>query len=187
MKSFLLSGLILIAFSAQSAGFSAGDKFNAITIEGRLSVQCPSETTGPSYGAADCRFNILTPAEYTYFVGTQIDADSVSLQATHENGSVSKIKTEKYDGAQGKSRKPFNLWISTLLQRPLLDVGINSIKYTLTKNGQKVEEGIFTVEVVKGAISVCPRVGHYFSSTTQDCSFPTNLCSRFFNENNYCQ
>lgn len=187
MKSFLALGLLVVAFTAQAAGFSAGDQFSSVIIEGSLTVQCAGGTTGPSFGSADCRSEILNPSEYTYFVGPKIDADSVSLQATRENGSVSKVKTEKYDAAQGKSRKPFNLWISTLLQRPLLDYGTNSVKYTLTKNGQKVEEGTFTVEVTRGSISVCQRTGHYSSSTTQDCSFPQNFCSRYFSENNFCQ
>jgi len=188
MKNLLLASLVLFAVNSRATGLSGGDQYSTVSIEGRLSVSCTgSTTTGPSYGTAYCNSEILNPGEYSYFVGSKVDADSVTLQATWENGKTSKVKTEKYDGVNGKSAKSFNLWISTLLQRPLLNYGKNTVKYSLTKNGSTVEEGTFVVDVVTGAKSVCQRSGYYTSTNNQDCSFPSNLCSRYFAENNYCQ
>lgn len=189
MNKILLSfaALLLGTSMAYAAGLSGGDQFSTQIIEGRLTVHCSSNTPGPTHGAAFCRSQILNPGEYSYFVGPQIDADQVTLRATREDGSLSKAKTETYLGAKGKSKKSFNLWISTVFQRPLLGFGKNTVKYTLSKEGQTVEEGTFVVNVVDGGRAVCQRTGFYTSSSNTDCSVPQNLCSRYFNENNYCQ
>ncbi|MFA6238572.1 MAG: hypothetical protein WC635_14655 [Bacteriovorax sp.] len=189
MNKFLLSfGMLLFSFSiANAAGLSGGEQFSTQKIEGRLSVQCMSNTPGPTSGSAICRGEILNPGEYSYFVGPKIDADTVTLRAIREDGSESKTKSEKYDGSVGKSKKSFNLWISTVLQRPLLGFGKNTVKYKLSKEGITVEAGEFIVNVVDGGKSVCQRTGYYTSTMSSDCSMPQNLCSRYFSENNYCQ
>ena len=186
MKLLIALFLTLFSYQTFAAGFTAGEQFNAIALEGRLSVSC-FDATGSSYGTTYCSSEILNPAEYSYFKGPNIDADSVTLQATWESGKVTKTKTEKYDAKTGKSKKSFNLWISTLLQRPLLDYGKNTVAYKLTKGGAVVEEGTFIVEVTKGEKRVCQRPGFYQSNNKQDCSFPSNFCSRYFQENNYCR
>lgn len=188
MKAFLAISLILFSSLTFAAGLSGGDIFTTTDIEGRLNVSCfGPNTTGPSFGSASCRMNFLSPGEYSYFIGPKIDADSVSLQATWQGGKTSKVKTEKYDGVNGKSKKSFNLWISTLLQRPLLDYGMNEVKYTLTKNGTTVETGTFTVEVRAGEDRVCQRIGSYTSNNNQDCAQASQLCDRYFADQNYCK
>ena len=185
MKIFI-TALFLSTATAFAAGFSGGDQYSSVDIYGRLNVQC-SGAQGTTSGFVDCRGQILTPGEYSYFIGPKSEADSVTLIATRENGSVSKSKTEKYDGEKGRSKKSFNLWISSVLQRPLLDYGKNTVKFTLSQNGHVTETGSFIVNVVEGGRSVCQRVGLYNSPLASDCQFPTNLCSRYFSENNYCQ
>jgi len=187
MKKFLLAMLLCSAAPlAMAAGLSGGDQYSTMNIYGRLNVQC-SGPQGTSSGFADCRGQILNPGEHSYFLGPKSEADTVTLVATHEDGSVSKPKSSSYNGETGKSKKSFNLWISTVLQRPLLDFGKNTVKYTLSQNGRTTEQGTFIVNVVDGGRSVCQRVGYYYSSMASDCQFPTNLCSRYFSENNYCQ
>lgn len=187
MKKLLSTVLLLISTQVFSAGFSGGDTFTSQNIEGRLTVSCMGTQPGPSIGTANCRMNLLNPGEYSYFIGSKVDADSVSLQATWENGKKSKVKSEKYDGAIGKSKKSFNLWISTLLQRPLLDFGKNVVSYTLTKNGNVVEQGEFDVQVTSAGTKYCTRSGFYTSSNTQDCATPSSYCDRYFREYNYCE
>jgi len=187
VKKLLALCAALLSTSLFAAGFSGGDTFTNVDLDGRLSVSCMGSQGGPSYGVANCRMDILNPGEYSYFVGPKIDADSVSLQATWENGKKSKIKTEKYDGTTGKSKKSFNLWISTLLQRPLLDSGKNTVSYSLTKNGTVVEQGEFIVNVVSGGTRYCQRTGFYTSSNNQDCAQPAQFCDRYFRDYNYCQ
>lgn len=185
MKKYLLA-LLLCSTTSFAAGFSGGEQFSTVNLFGRLNVQC-SGPQGTTSGFADCRGQILNPGEYSYFVGPKSEADSVTLVATHEDGSVSKPKTEKYDGLAGKSKKSFNLWISTVFQRPLLNFGKNIVNYTLSQNGKMNEQGSFIVNVVDGGRSVCQRTGFYYSTLESDCQFPQNLCSRYFSENNYCQ
>jgi hypothetical protein len=188
-KTFLMLflGNCLFLSLASAAGLSGGEQFSTQAIEGRLMVQCAGGSPGPTSGSAICRSELLNPGEYSYFVGSTIDADHVSLRATREDGSVSKTKTEEYDSVKGKSRRSFNLWINTVFQRPLLGFGKNTVKYSLTKNGAIVESGTFIINVVDGGRATCQRMGYYTSQSTNDCTMPQNLCSRYFSENNYCQ
>lgn len=187
MKTLLSIVALLFSISNFAQGLSGGDQFTSVNVEGRLSVSCMGTQGGPSYGTASCRMNLLNPGEYSFFVGPKVDADSVSLQATWENGKVSKVKTEKYDSSTGRSKKSFNLWIATLLQRPLLDFGKNTVNYKLLKNGNIVEEGEFIVNVVSGGTKTCQRPGFYTSSNSSDCAQPSQFCDRYFREYNYCQ
>jgi hypothetical protein len=187
----LIAFLICSIFSLPvfAVGFTAGDLFSTFNLEGSLNVSC-SGTSAPSFGHANCRGQILSPSEYSYFQGpkdTNLIADKVSLSAVREDGSISKSKIEDYDSVKGLSKKSFNLWISTVFQRPLLAFGKNTVNYTLTKNGNVVLTGSFVVDVVSGGRSVCQRTGFYTSSFANDCAFPANFCSRYFSENNYCQ
>lgn len=185
MKTIIMA-LLLSSASTFAAGLSGGDQYSTVNIYGRLHVQCTGPQ-GSSSAYADCRGQILNPGEYSYFVGPKTEADSVTLVASHEDGSVSKPKSSAYDGDKGRSKKSFNLWISSVLQRPLLDFGKNNVKYTLSQNGRVTEQGSFQVNVVDGGRAVCQRTGFYYSNTASDCNFPTNLCSRYFSEHNYCQ
>ena len=189
MKNLKVLFLMLVlgsATQAYSAGLSGGEQFSTQDLSGNLTVQCNS-SQGVQTAFATCRGQILNPGEYSYFVGPQTDADQVTLRATREDVSVSKAKTEDYNGPTGKSKKSFNLWISTVFQRPLLGYGKNTVKYTLTKNGKTTEEGTFIVTVVDGGNSTCQRHGFYFSNLASDCSNPTLYCDRYFSENNYCK
>lgn len=185
MKKYLLA-MLLCSTTAFAAGLSGGDQYTRVDISGKLMVQCTG-SQGTTSGIADCRGQILNPGEYSYFIGPQSEADQVTLIATHEDGSISKPKTEKYDGQKGKSKKSFNLWISTVFQRPLLRFGKNTVNYTLSQNEKVTEQGSFVVNVVDGGRAVCQRTGFYTSTMANDCQFPTNFCSHYFNENNYCQ
>jgi hypothetical protein len=187
MKLILILTFLMMACNSFATGLTGGDQFSAVAISGQLSVQCMGSNPGTNYGTAYCQSELLNPGEYSYFTGPNIDADSVTLQATWPNGKVSKSKTEKYNSTTGKSVKSFNLWISTLLQRPLLSYGKNIVRYVLSKNGNKVEEGIFNVEVTTGETKRCQRSGFYTSNDNNDCVFPQNLCNRYFAENNYCE
>lgn len=187
MKKFISCTLFLFAGTIFAAGFTGGDTFTSQNIHGNLSVSCMNNQGGPSFGVATCRMNYLNPGEYSYFQGPNVDADEVTLQTTWENGKKSKSKTSQYDSTTGKSKKSFNLWISTLTQRPLLDLGKNTVSYKLTKNGSIVESGEFIVNVNSAGTKYCQRYGSYISNDSNDCARASNLCDRYFRENNYCE
>jgi hypothetical protein len=185
IKRFILM-LLLVSAQSFAVGFSGGEQFSTQEISGRLTLQC-NWPSGMSTVFTDCRAQILNPEEYAYLIGPQINADHISLRATREDGSLSKNKTAEYDGVNGKSKTPFNLWIKTLLQKPLLGLGKNVINYSFKKDNKALETGSFNVFVVDGGIAECTRMGFYYSNLESDCISPSNFCARYFSENNYCQ
>lgn len=180
---------IITLFTVQNlfaAGFSTGNEFHATLIQGRLTMICPSGTPGGQQNVLfTCRATILDPAEYDYFVGPMVDGDKVTLEATREDGST-RSKTTGYDGSKGKSENRFNLWISSLTQRPLLADGANKISYKITKANATITSGEFTAKVVREPTATCrPRT--LYSSSAMDCQNQMTACGRYFELENYCQ
>ena len=188
MKKIILLALSLISSTVFAAGFEAGNEFVATPLEGSISVTCNDFSTGErDFGTFICRDEILQPGEVLRFQGdVGVDADEVSLTAKWEDGST-RTKTKDYDPATGMSKGRFNLWIQTLLQRPLLDYGKNEINFQLTKDSTPVQEGSFIANVAKGAKRTCSVREHFFSNTIRDCRFPDDLCRRYFSMHNYCR
>lgn len=181
----ILLGLSPYAFA--DGGFTAGNDFEATWIEGEITLRCDDASSGRSdFAHFRCTSEILDPAEYSYFKGPQIDADKVTLLATREDGST-REKSGDYDATAGKSKSSFNLWISTLLQRPLLKTGKNEISWKLTKEGAPVAEGKFDANVKQGKDRSCKYRRTYFSSNINDCSTGGFYCDRYFQDENYCQ
>lgn len=185
----LCLGIVVASFhpsgALADAGFSGGDTFNSIDLVADVTISC-QEGVQRDFRSVTCVENILNPGEYTYFVGpTGIVGDEVELKATWEDGSIHE-KRGSYSNEKGRTEKPFNLWISTLLQRPLLDMGLNQIVWQMKDAGQLVAAGKFEVRVNDGGERNCPR-GYYTSNQLNDCRFPSNICWRHFRAYNYCQ
>ena len=188
MKLVLSLVMCMLGLSAQAeVGFKNGNQKTAFLSQGRIVVHCQSNTPGgPIFGSFDCRQEILTSGEYDYFVGPAgVKGDSVTLTALHQDGSQ-RTKTVAYDSAKGQSKKSINLWIATLLQRPLLDPGKNVVRYKITLNDKVTSSGEFIAEVKDGGTRTCSRTGSYWSNISSDCQNGSSMCSRYFNENNYC-
>ncbi len=194
MKTVLNSTLkfsvlfVTVLFSAQSfaGGFSSGNQFNATLISGNVTVMCPNAPTGsPQNAYFSCRAGTLDPVEYDYFIGPVVDGDSITLKVTRADGST-RDKTHGYDGKAGKSTSRFNLWISSLTQRPLLADGNNIVAYKITKGGQSVVEGSFVATVVRQPAAVC-RSGTILGNSPNDCQNQMTACGIYFEQNNYCQ
>lgn len=175
------------AVAEEGFGFSTGNDFTATMLYGEISVSC-HDSGRSDHSYVRCSSEVLDPAEFVRFIGPKdVAADQVALSATWESGQV-REKTKGWDSAAGRSTERFNLWIATLFQRPLLDYGKNAIRYFLKKGGQIVREGSFTANVRRGERRVCRRRRHYTSSNLSDCRPPsTNLCDRYFRDENYCQ
>ncbi|WP_041577269.1 hypothetical protein [Bdellovibrio bacteriovorus] len=190
MKSVFSVFIFLLGLSAHAeVGFKNGNQKTAVLAQGRIVVHCfgnGSNPGGPSYGSFVCREEILTAGEYDFFVGPAgVKGDSVTLTALHQDGSQ-RTKTVDYDSAKGQSKKSINLWIATLLQRPLLDPGTNTVRYKITSNGKVTASGEFIAEIKDGGTKNCSRNGSYTSNMPSDCQNGTSMCRRYFNENNYC-
>lgn len=188
MFKTILFILVFGTWAQARVGFSRGNEFAATHIQGQVRVICDG-FNGAGSATFTCRDVVLEPLAYDYFVGPQdARADKVELIASHEDGSF-RSKLVDYNGAQGRSREAFNLWISTLFQKPLLEQGKNTVKYKIYSGGRLLEvtgEGTFTVEVKRGVARTCPTE-QFDSSDINDCSSQYSVCQRYFEELRNCR
>jgi hypothetical protein len=183
MKLLALISMVLTtqyAFS-MTVGFGHGPSISTDEIEGHVSVHCRGGDDN-SWRNYNCYSNDLVGGDYGRLVVTDgtIDADWVKL---NREGS-SHIKGARFNALTGQTRKNFNLWIRTLLQRPLLKKGENKILYTFTKNKKVVKKGSFTVNVVEGDYRQC-RNGS--STYYGNCPSSYSACDDYFARHNYCK
>lgn len=191
MKTLILI-LSLEVFSlssyAQTVGFSKGSQFSAYNLSGDMVVQCNDPVAGFDTVFSNCNGDILTPAEFDFFIGPKgeqaNEATQVELSVVKQDQSV-RSKVLDYNSESGMSKKKFNLWINTLLQKPLLGYGTNHATYKLLKNNQMVNSGQFSVNVEFSGEKICER-RTYFSQNIQDCRNPYSMCERYFADQNYC-
>lgn len=182
--------LILSLFSFSNAfsidvGLDVGSELNSINLNGSAMVYCSGTSTTSRF--VSCYSSSLDAGVYSRLVVTNgtIDADSVKIVSFHEDGSKRK-KSSNFDAASGLSTKRFNLWISTVLQRPLLEYGMNTIIYQFYKGSEMVLEGEFDVHVNQGDRRSCPY-GTIFSTRSSDCEGGSMICDEYFRKYNYCR
>lgn len=174
-------------FAQAEIGLKHGNDVTAVLSRGSLTLQCQdSMHGGPTMGLFNCEQDLLIPGDFDYFVGPErIQGNQLTLTATHEDGST-RTKNLGYDSAKGQSSDTINLWIYTVLQRPLLDGGLNKVSYSISYKGQQTARGEFNVNVKNGGVKTCSHRGFYFSYNSNDCQNGGNFCQRYFQENNYC-
>ncbi len=179
-------GLFTASMSASAAtGFDVGNDFRAVQLHGSVTVSCPSRW-GTQSAHFRCIGEVLDPVEFAHFVSdAAVDADAVELKAVHEDGST-RIKAGGYSSAKSKSKDIFNLWIRTLTQRPLLEMGENKIAYTMLKNKKAVMTGTFTANVTDGGDRYCQH-DSYWSQNPRDCESGSMVCDRSFQSQNWCE
>ncbi|MFG1483823.1 hypothetical protein ABMA79_04425 [Halobacteriovorax sp. HFRX-2_2] len=179
---------LLMLLPAFGAGLQIGNDLASNPVEGSIRLTC-NDRNQHQIRYVNCSANYLSPSEFSRFVldeGERVDADEVTLYYKDHKGRK-KSKSSSFDAEKGESSKKFNLWIYTLLQRPLLNYyGENEIEYKLEKNGREVATGKFIVNVEKQDTKYCQSAS-YWSSNMDDCRFPQNFCARYFRDYNYCQ
>jgi hypothetical protein len=182
----LLSACFFPLVALGAVGFETGNDFLATTIRGQLTVNCHDGMRN-SLATYSCTDEVLDPADYERFQGPAgLDANKIVLRALREDGS-SQEKSEGYDPKTGLSTGHFNLWISTLLQRPLFKEGKNAIHYSFRKGSKPVLEGDLVANVNPGPDRVCHHRGYYYSGDLNDCVWGQQICARYFRDENYCQ
>ncbi len=188
MFKAVLAVLTLFSWAQTRPGFSRGSEFTSTPIQGQVRVYC-SSLSGTGTAVFTCRDVVLDPQAYDYFLGPQdATADKVELTAQHEDGSM-RAKVVGYDGQRGISREAFNLWISTLFQKPLLEHGNNIIRYKIYRGNHLLEqyaEGSFNVTVKRGALRTCPAA-QYTSNDLNDCNSQYSICQHYFEEYHNCR
>lgn len=175
--------MTLPAFAQVNAvGFAQGNEFNSSSIQGSVKVYCSNGTTADYV----CYDTVLDPVSYDYFVGPQgVAANEVTLLCDRPDGSR-RDRTTPYDTTSGRSGEAFNLWISTLFQKPLLLNGTNKFTFQLKADGKVVHQGKFNVVVNPGAPRSCPTT-HYNSADPVDCESQYSVCQRYFEQYDYCR
>lgn len=186
MKYLILILLLSFFSRAQSASFTSGVNFTGFRVRGKLSVSCRARTSAPISRSTICDFNILNSNEKEYFIGNTSGATMLKIQAKRENSTLSEVQMVSYDGEKGVSKQPINLWLRSLIQRPLLGIGKNTVHFILTQKSKIIEDQNFDVIVKEGGEKTCTEIGFYSSLLSSDCDSPQNLCERYFSENNYC-
>jgi len=177
VTAILSSGLAL------AAGFSQGDLFVSTNLQGNVTVFCQTDDF-PRSVSYQCETDILDPAEFDYFkLDESFDISQVTLRSRANKRNVK--QTRKYNTEKNRSAKRFNLWIRTLTQKPLLQLGENTISYEATKNKKLVKAGEFNVTVEEGQPRRCrSRIIH--SANPNYCrGGRTAACNEYFSLENY--
>lgn len=184
-KPLIIAMILMVPTVSGAASFQGHTEFEAVRLEGRLYVTC-NDGRDRDYQVHYCQGVVLDPGEYAYFShDSGVDADQVNLYNTYQNGDdVSKKLWWDKEKSQTKSR--VNLWIATLTQKPLLDYGINNIRYKFKKEGEKLEEGQFEVRVNSGNKRLCQSRSRH-SRNMSDCRSSGLVCESYFRSQNYCQ
>lgn len=188
MSSFFVSWWVtfggLTAALADAPGFDKGNLFLSQTVSGSVTVNCNDPVEGFSTASYRCEGYFLSPSNTARFqTADRVDADRVVLTAYHADGS-NLTKSSTFDRRQGRSGS-FNLWIRTLTQRPLLEMGANRIDYVLQSAGKTLQSGTFDVRVEPGRRLTCYHE-QVFSSDANDCRNSSRDCEQYFG-NARCQ
>jgi hypothetical protein len=178
MRSFLLiiCGSLFSVLAMADAGFSNGHSIGSILYRGQAHVVCNGY--GTRYVLCDGLG--YTPDSHDRFVHTEkVAANKVELVAQHEDGS-DKSKSVKYDATKGRSEW-VNLTVSTVLQRPLLEYGVNKISYAMKNGSQVVSRGSFDMELVHLGSKMC-RTVTVFAHTYNECQDDNYICNQYFQQ-----
>lgn len=180
----ILSILILtFGYQAYSADFQGHNEFTHYDLEGTYRVTCVAR--GVETVFHQCRGYLLNPFNFGYFNHeTDKSADRVELSTVNKEGKTIKKRSD-WNQAKGRSKKRINLWVWTVFQRPLLEIGDNQVSYALTRRGQVMESGEFNVTVHDGGLRSCQSR----STTTTDktlCENRSFACEDYFRQENNC-
>ncbi len=185
LASILVLSFSMMGFSAlasTSVGFEKGNEFIITPAEGRVFVQC-SNPTNPGWGSHYCSAYFSNPGTHAKIInkGAAIDADKVTLVATHADGST-REKKEKFD-ADNQISGAFNIAIRTLTQKPLLETGTNTVDYNFTKDGKTVQSGQFEAVMVVDDPVVCEDLSVIVGG---NCN-TANACNYYWSRQPRCE
>lgn len=171
--------------TANAANFFTGNRFTTTLLTGSVQVQCPGTGANRTVNF-QCRLSLLDPVERDFFIGpVGVTANQVMLISKLETGDI-RTTSSAYNSISNRSVEKINLWITGLLQKPLLAIGLNEVSYKMFNAGQLVNEGKFSVTVIRNSPMSCPHRS-YVSEEPYDCESQFSMCERYFSDSNYCQ
>jgi hypothetical protein len=126
-----------------AAQFKHGQNISVKEMSGDVSFYCKNDVGNNFTKHYDCYAAEVDPGTQDYFVSNvPVDADNVTLVATHADGSQ-KTKKVMFNSEKSSTLVEVNLLTRTLLQSPLLRAGENNVTYQFTKDKKVVLEGAF--------------------------------------------
>lgn len=188
MKLILLVALMF--FSVQSyangiVGFKNGNDLEITNLYGTVTFHCQKGMSNYTQHHS-CNGYITNPGTHDYLVSNaHIDADKVKLTAVREDGSTQN-KSVGFDSEKSESKSRINLTIRTLLQRPLLKEGNNTINYSFEKKKKTVLKGSFNATVTTVADRQC-RHRTVFTQNSSYCDSYASGCDYYYYLENNCQ
>lgn len=184
-KLIVSIGFLASSVPSVAADFNGHREFTHVDLVGDVDVTCLG---GGQIGrrSFQCSGYMLNPQMFSRF-HHEFDgqADRVTLSTQHRNNKTVR-KSSDWDQSKQRSKDAFNLWVSTVFQRPLLQMGLNTISYDLTRSGRSVESGTFMVRVNDGGTRQC----RYRRITTTDSTLCENgniACGDYFELENNCE
>ena len=182
MRALLLAAMtmFLAEIALADAGFRNGNEIDVTHYKGWVRV------TGCTQGHQThlCRAADYDPGAFDRFMTSQrVVADRVKLTAFHEDGSK-RTKKGKYDSNKSLSKR-FNLLVSTVFQRPLLEYGANTVRYELTNKRDVVASGEFEANVNFLGERSCPDM--WLSGWGSTCDNAASACNEYFRRVTGCQ
>jgi hypothetical protein len=177
---------ILINSPAFAASIGGHSTYQAVPLKGDVMVRCQGPQ-GVELKHFYCHDYILEPYEYAYFQTDPLPgAEDVQIESHQPDGQTVRKKSP-FNGETGQGTRALNLWIETLLQRPLLSEGINQISYRLLDGGgQTKAEGQFQISVEQLPTRYCPS-GSELGQSQQDCQYSSRICRVYFAHRDWCR
>lgn len=161
-----------------AAGFSSGAHFDSTAYFGTVDVLCRKDG-GTKVTSFSCRKSALSPVESDVFVGPSgVQADKVILINRMDNRSM-RTRTEYYDPFLNRTRT-INLWQSTVLNPPLLALGLNRITYQLYLGDELQTEGQVSVIVSRKPTMRCES-REIIATRPTYCENQLWACETYFN------
>jgi hypothetical protein len=184
---FSLFSVVLCTFwvgHAGAADFNGRLEFTHFDLQGDVDVTC-FERGEIKRAYHQCSGYLLNPGAYAHFYhNSSAPADRVTVSTVHKNGKIVQ-KRSAWDQEKRRSNDAFNLWVWTVFQRPLLELGANVVSFELTRNGRSLEKGEMTVQVRDGGLRQC-RYRRITTGNASMCNSSAAACSEYFDLENNC-
>jgi len=165
--------------NADAAELEKGNFYDVAYLRGTVRLTCTGYDERGRYqtrfSSIPCYRTVASPGSYSRF----IDEDSEAAKVKLFNITKDYSKTKKFYPKKNRS-KNFNLLIRTLFQKPLLQKGINHMKYEMImEDGTVADYGEFDITVETQKLR-CPTRS-MFSYNLMDCSGGGQaVCNEYF-------
>ena len=182
-QSIIVVAMLMFSANIMAADFEGALEFNAYEKEGRMRVTCINNgyiKTQTHF----CNSYGLRPRMKSFFNHKPSKkVTRVVLKRKIEDDVIT--KRSSWDSENNRTQKKINLWIDTLLQTPLFEMGENTIEFQLYNKSELVEEGSVVAKVQDQGTYNCGDLDH----TTSDLNFCNNYsqaCQFYFQKQKMC-